>query len=149
MKLISKEFQSLSLKELYEIYKLRAEVFVVEQNCVYQDVDDKDLSAIHILLLDEIQQLIGYSRIVAPGLSYKEPSIGRVLIKKDFRRSNLGEKLMKYSINKSLELFKGQGITISAQSYLENFYNELGFESVGETYLEDGIPHIKMHYPQP
>ena len=117
MNFIIKEFSSLSAKELFEVYKLRSEVFVVEQNCAYQDVDHKDLSAIHVMMYnDEI--LIGYSRILPPFVSYKEPSIGRVVLKKEFRTKGLGKNLMKRSINKTRELFKDQAIVISAQTYL-------------------------------
>jgi ElaA protein len=140
-----KDFGTLSAKELFEIYKLRGEVFVVEQNCAYQDVDDLDLSAFHILMFQK-QELAGYCRIIPPGVHQKNPHIGRVVIKQRFRKKGSGKILMKYSINKTLELFKNQDIIISAQLYLFKFYTELGFNSEGSQYLEDNIPHIKMRY---
>ena len=140
-----KEFSALSTTELFEIYKLRSEVFVVEQNCAYQDVDDKDLSAFHLMLFED-DQLAGYTRILPPTVSYTEPSIGRVAVKKEFRTQGTGKILMKQSIKQSLELFNNQNIVISAQSYLLKFYTELGFTREGEEYLEDDIPHVKMKY---
>ena len=140
-----KEFSDLTTKELYEIYKLRSAVFVVEQNCAYQDVDEKDLKAWHLMLWSD-SQLIAYCRILGPSVSYPEPSIGRVLVAPAFRTKNLGKELMKYSITKTLELFKNQEIVISAQMYLLKFYTELGFRAEGEPYPEDEIPHIKMRY---
>src|SRR6185369_13467032 len=107
-----KQFEQLSTKELFEIYKLRSKVFVVEQNCVYQDIDEKDTTAFHVLMLDN-HLLLGYSRILPPGISYKEPSIGRVVVDKEFRGKESGKSLMKYSLNKTLELYKDQDIVIS------------------------------------
>jgi ElaA protein len=143
MNFIIKKFHELNAREIFEIYKLRSEVFVVEQNCAYQDVDDKDLVAIHVLLFKK-EILAGYSRILPPSVSYKEPSIGRVAVAKEFRGQEFGKMLMKESIHKVLELFKNQDIVISAQTYLIRFYKELGFEPEGEGYLEDEIPHQKM-----
>lgn len=140
-----KPFSDLTVNELFKIYKLRNEVFVVEQNCAYQDVDDKDLAAFHVMLWQGIQ-LSAYCRILAPGVSYAQPSIGRVAVATAFRKQNLGKELMKYSIHKTLELFNNQEIVISAQAYLIPFYTQLGFKSEGEQYPEDDIPHIKMRY---
>jgi ElaA protein len=145
MNFIIREFDKLSVKELFQLYRLRSEVFVVEQNCAYQDVDDKDLSAIHVLLYDE-DLLAGYCRILPPSVSYKEPSIGRVATSAQFRGKGLGKLLMKQSLTQTLELFKHQDVVISAQTYLIRFYKELGFKTEGEGYDEDGIPHIKMRY---
>ena len=140
-----KQFEQLSTKELFEIYKLRSKVFVVEQNCPYQDIDEKDTEAFHVLMLDN-HLLLGYSRILPPGISYKEPSIGRVVVDKEFRGNQSGKSLMKYSLNKALELYKNQDVVISAQLYLIRFYSELGFIKEGAEYLEDDIPHVKMRY---
>ena len=140
-----KQFDTLSTKELFEIYKLRSEVFVVEQNCAYRDVDEKDLFAYHVMAF-EANTLTGYCRILAPGQSYKEPSIGRVVLHPNFRNKGFGKDLMKYSMNKSFELFKNQELVISAQLYLLKFYTELGFKAEDKEYLEDNIPHIKMRY---
>lgn len=140
-----KQFDTLSIQELFEIYKLRSEVFVVEQNCAYQDIDEKDLFAYHVMVFEE-NTLAGYCRILPPGQSYKEPSIGRVVLHPHFRKKGLGKDLMKYSMNKSLELFKNQELVISAQLYLLKFYTELGFKAEDKEYLEDNIPHIQMRY---
>ncbi len=139
-----KDFNELSLNELYEILKLRAEVFIVEQNCPYLDLDDKDLKCKHILYYQN-QKLLAYSRIVPPGtFSSNNPSIGRVANHKSIRGKGIGKEIMKYSIQKCNELYPNQDIFISAQYYLLKFYNELGFTEEGEIYLEDEIPHIQM-----
>jgi ElaA protein len=145
MQLIIKNFEALSTTELHDIYTLRSRVFVVEQQCAYQDPDDKDPVAKHIMML-EGNLLIGYARLVPPETSYTEPSIGRVVVDKTYRDKGYGQTLMKYSINKTLEMYKDQDIVISAQAYLIEFYNHLGFFVEGESYLEDDIPHIKMRY---
>ncbi len=145
MEFTIKNFASLSTKELFEIYKLRSEVFIVEQNCAYQDVDEKDLSSFHVMMF-EGNQLIGYTRILPPGISYKEAAIGRVALRQECRKNGSGKTLMKYSINKTLELFKDQSVVISAQSYLIKFYTELGFLQEDKEYLEDDIPHVKMRF---
>lgn len=148
MDFITKVFKDLSVRELFEIYKLRSEVFVVEQNCAYQDVDDKDLDSLHTLFLDN-DCLIAYARIIPPSIKDKDVHIGRVVVNKDFRSKKFGQKLMNHNINKCLEMFKNEEIIISAQCYLIRFYNELGFEIEGQEYLEDNIPHIKMRYLKP
>ncbi|MBL7933368.1 MAG: GNAT family N-acetyltransferase [Bacteroidia bacterium] len=145
MNFLLKSFNDLSNLQIFQLYQLRAMVFVVEQNCPYQDVDDKDLEALHLMLYEN-DSLAAYCRILPPGLSYDEPSIGRVVVRKEFRRKKMGDQLMKQSIKLCLDLFKNQDIVISAQSYLKRFYNDLGFLEEGETYLEDDIPHIKMRY---
>jgi ElaA protein len=145
MQFFSKPFLRLSVTELYEAYALRGAVFVVEQNCPYQDPDDKDLKAVHVFMRqDEI--LAGYARILPPGVSYQEPSIGRVVVNKARRGQGAGQELMRYCLQQTQELFKGQDIVISAQLYLLRFYSDLGFVAEGETYPEDNIPHIKMRY---
>ena len=141
-----KSFDELGPHELYAILQLRNEVFVVEQNCAYQDVDDKDLKAYHLLMLSDDNKLVGYSRILPPGLSHKEPAIGRVVVDENFRGNASGKLLMQQSIHETLKLFKDQSIVISAQVYLLKFYTDLGFKPEGEQYPEDEIPHIKMRY---
>lgn len=136
-------FNELSVKQLHSIYYLRTKVFVVEQNCAYQDADEKDLKAFH-LLMNHQDTLIGYCRILPPGVSYPECAIGRVVIDPAYRKKKLGIELMKRSIQQAVELFDCQIIVISAQTYLLNFYGNLGFVPQGETYLEDDISHIKM-----
>ncbi|MCF3111757.1 GNAT family N-acetyltransferase [Niabella sp. CC-SYL272] len=136
-------FEQLSTTELYAILQLRAAVFVVEQASIYQDLDGKDFKALHLTGTDN-EQLIAYTRLLPPGISYKEPSIGRVVIAPSHRAYGLGRELMKRSINRCQEQFEQKSIRISAQLYLKNFYTSLGFEPVGVPYDEDGIPHIEM-----
>jgi len=138
-------FNKLTTEQLFNIYKLRSEVFIVEQNCAYQDVDDFDLSAHHILLLN-LDEIIAYARILPPNKNYPQPSIGRVLVEKDNRTKNIGKQLMTFCINQTKLLYPQQKIVISAQTYLVKFYNELGFTATNEEYLEDNIPHTKMFY---
>lgn len=143
MQYITKEFKQLTPFEIFSMYRLRSRVFVVEQQCAYQDVDEKDLKSVHVFLWKE-DNLVGYCRIIPPGISYKEPSIGRVVVEKAYRSKNTGRDLMKYALNKTAELFKEQDIVISAQTYLKKFYTDLGFKNEGAEYLEDDIPHVKM-----
>jgi ElaA protein len=138
-----KSFEELSKLELYKILRLRAEVFIVEQDCVYQDVDDKDQKALHVIL-KKSEEIIGYTRLFWPGDYFKEASIGRVVISKKERHNNYGSELMKASILSISEKMKEKKIKISAQTYLKNFYNNLGFLESGKEYLEDGIPHVAM-----
>ena len=138
-----KSFNELSTHELYVILQLRSEVFVVEQDCVYQDLDNKDLDAYHVLgILDK--EIVAYARIFKPGDYFLESSIGRIVVKKEFRKFQYGYKLVENSIQFIENNLQQNTILISAQSYLTKFYNSLGFTQVGEEYLEDGIPHIKM-----
>ena len=138
-----KRFNDLSIHELYVILQLRSEVFVVEQDCVYQDLDNKDQDAFHVLgVLDN--EIVAYARIFKPGDYFLESSIGRIVVKKEFRKFQYGYKLVENSIQFIENNLQQNTILISAQSYLTKFYNSLGFIRVGEEYLEDGIPHIKM-----
>ena len=138
-----KQFSELSLLELYQILQLRSEVFVVEQDCVYQDIDFKDPKALHILGFKN-DKIIAYTRIFKPGDYFKNASIGRVVVKESERKYGYGHELIKVSIKAVETEFKVQKITISAQLYLKKFYESHGFTQIGETYLEDGIPHIRM-----
>ena len=138
-----KPFTELSTNELYEMLQLRSEVFVVEQNCVYQDIDGKDQKAIHVLgYSDDI--LVAYSRLFKPKDYFEYASIGRVIVKESYRDQKLGHELMRVSIDAITTLFQETKITISAQLYLQKFYESHGFVVVGESYLEDDIPHIEM-----
>lgn len=138
-----KTFQQLTTNELYQLLQLRSEVFVVEQDCVYQDIDGKDQKALHCLgFKNEI--LVAYTRIFKPGDYFKQASIGRVVVVESERQHKYGYDIMKASIQAVKDYYNETTITISAQSYLKCFYNNLGFNAVGEEYLEDGIPHIKM-----
>lgn len=138
-----KSFEELSIYELYELLKLRSEVFVVEQDCVYQDLDNKDQHARHVLGFEE-NNLVAYTRLFKSGIYFKEASIGRVIVKKDFRSFGYGYDIMNASIKAINDEFDETTIRISAQSYLKKFYGSIGFNQRGEEYLEDGIPHVKM-----
>ena len=143
LNIIVKEFDELDTKELYELLRLRSEVFVVEQNCVYQDVDGKDNKAIHVLGIKNAN-IVAYTRIFKPGDYFKEASIGRVVVSKSVRKDGYGIDIMKASIKVIEDKYSKSSIRISAQKYLLKFYNSLGFIQEGEEYLEDGIPHIQM-----
>ena len=146
MNSIIKKFSELSAEEIYNILKLRSEVFVVEQNCVYQDIDEKDQKAIH-LFIEKNSEIIAYTRIFKKGDYYEEnPSIGRVVVSKKERGKNLGKEIMKKSIHYVKENMDEKKIELSAQKYLDKFYKELQFYSEGDDYLEDGIPHQRMFY---
>ena len=140
---VVKTFQELSPLEIYEVLRLRSEVFVVEQNCVYQDIDNKDQKAFHVLGFKE-NQLIAYSRIFDAGDYFDVPSIGRIVVQEKERQFKYGHKLVYTSIQFILQNFQEKNILISAQTYLTKFYNSHGFVQKGKEYLEDGIPHIKM-----
>ncbi|WP_418649289.1 GNAT family N-acetyltransferase [Tenacibaculum aestuariivivum] len=138
-----KKFTELTTSELYEILQLRSEIFVVEQNCVYQDIDGKDQNALHVLGIKN-KKIIAYTRIFNSGLYFKTPSIGRVVVNKNERKYGYGHSLLKTSIQAIIDNYNTNEITISAQVYLKKFYESHGFLKVGEGYIEDGIPHIKM-----
>ena len=139
----TKSFAELTTLELYHILRLRAEIFVVEQDCVYQDVDNKDQDSYHVMGYEN-DVLIAYARVVKPGVSYTEVSIGRVVVAFTQRQRKLGVDLMNESIRFIETNLGKQAIRISAQSHLEKFYGSLGFDATGKKYLEDGIPHIEM-----
>ena len=140
---VVKKFSELSIEELYQILRLRSEVFVVEQNCVYQDLDNKDQISVHIFIKEK-NEIVAYTRIFKSGDYYKNPSIGRVVVSKKKRGKELGKKIMISSIDYIQENLKGDKIELSAQKYLDKFYKDLGFYKIGEDYLEDGIPHQRM-----
>jgi len=141
--ILVKSFNNLSPAELYTILKLRNEVFVVEQNCPYQDTDDKDLKCEHLMLLQN-DELMAYARLVPPGVSYPQMSIGRVVTSPKARGTGAGRVLMNTAIEQCQNSFGKGPIQIGAQAYLLKFYGSLGFNPVGEIYDEDGIPHIHM-----
>jgi ElaA protein len=142
---IIKHFTELSPIEVYKILQVRNEVFILEQTCYYQDVDDRDIISHHVLVV-EGDELIGYARLLPKGISYDDYcSIGRVLVTKPYRTHAYGKVLMQKSIDFCLENFEGK-IKIGAQKYLEKFYSELGFTTCGAEYLEDAIPHLPMIY---
>ena len=143
MKIVLKHFHELTIQELYNILQLRSEVFVVEQNCIYQDIDGKDQKAVHIFI-KENKDVLAYSRVFNEGEYFENPSIGRVVVKKEKRGTELGKKIMVEGAKYIKETFTNKKIEISAQKYLKDFYGELGYEFTGNEYLEDGIPHIRM-----
>lgn len=146
MDFIIKHFKDLSVNEFYEIAKARFEVFVVDQKIVEeQDFDDKDKQCYHIFLYDN-DKIIAYSRIVPKGVSYKEASIGRVLVLKEHRRKGIAEEMLKQCTEFIDRELNETQITLSAQNYVRNLYESVGFKAVGEVYDEAGIPHIKMKY---
>ena len=138
-----KKFDELTPFELYAAIRLRNEVFVVEQNCVFQDADNKDQGCFHLLGFEK-EELIAYTRLVPPAHIYKEPSIGRVVTSPGIRHAGAGRELMKKSIECVYDLFGKQTIKIGAQLYLKKFYESLGFIQTGSSYLEDDIEHIYM-----
>jgi ElaA protein len=138
-----KRFNELSTIELYKILQLRSEVFVVEQNCVYQDIDGKDQKALH-LIGEYNSKTVAYARLFQAGDYFENASIGRVVVGTDYRDKKWGHELMQQAIAGIEEYFHTTKITISAQLYLQKFYESHGFVTTSETYLEDNIPHIEM-----
>jgi ElaA protein len=143
IKWICRQFSDLTPNELYSILQLRNEVFVVEQNCVYQDCDDNDQLSHHFMGWQQ-NKLVAYTRLIPAGITYEEISIGRVVTSPSIRRTKIGKELMLRSIDKIHELFGNSPIKIGAQLYLKHFYESLGFIQCSQIYLEDGIKHIKM-----
>jgi len=141
--IITKTFSELDTEDLYQILRLRSEVFVVEQDCVYQDIDNKDQNAIHLYYIEN-NQIVAYTRIFKAGDYYENPCIGRVVVSKKNRGNDLGKKIMIDSMEYIKQNIKGEKIELSAQKYLDKFYKDLGFYKIGEDYLEDGIPHQRM-----
>jgi ElaA protein len=138
-----KAFENLSVNELYDILRLRSEIFVVEQNCVYLDPDGKDKLAVH--LFGEFEgKIVAYSRLFKPGISFDNSSIGRVTVDINFRDRKWGHDLMRESIAGIKSHFGESKITIGAQLYLKKFYESHGFVQTSEMYMEDDIPHIEM-----
>lgn len=138
-----KHFNDLTPAELYKIIRLRNEIFVVEQNCVYQDADNKDIYCFHQMMYKD-GELVAYARLVPPGLSYEEMSIGRVVTSKLVRGTGMGKIVMIAAINSCYKVYGKKGIRISAQLYAKPFYASLGFTETGNIYDEDGIEHIEM-----
>lgn len=138
-----KTFNELTTTELYNILKERTDVFVVEQHCPYPEVDGKDVQSYH-LFKEEKGEIIAYLRILPPGVSCIEVSIGRVLVKKEYRGQKLAKQILKESLRFITDELKEKTVKIQAQEYLRDFYRSFGFEVISETYLEDGIPHIDM-----
>ena len=140
-------FGSLSADQLHRILGLRAEVFVLEQNCAYVDPDAKDRVSHNLWAEDSQGQVAAVARVVPPGTSYPEPSIGRVATSSSVRGTGLGRELMRRALLEAERLYPGKELVISAQCYLEGFYADFAFVPEGEAYEEDGIPHIQMRKP--
>jgi ElaA protein len=143
MEFTFKHFTELTVDELYDILKLRSEIFVVEQDCVYNDLDGHDKNATH-QFLKKNGEIVAYSRLLQPGSRFADYSIGRVVVKESERGTGLGIRMMEEAKQYILNVWKGERIKISAQKYLQKFYEDLGFFVVTDEYLEDGIPHFGM-----
>ncbi len=145
MQSICKTFDELTLDEFYQITALRIAVFVVEQNCIYHELDGKDQSAYHLFIRDpETAKIIAYARIFSPGSYFSEAAFGRVVVHPNYRKKNIGRFLIKEVIDFIETRLKSKTIKISAQTYLKNWYESFGFEQSSDPYLDDGIPHIDM-----
>lgn len=144
---VLKDFPELTLQEFYDMMVLRQEVFIVEQDCPYLDADGKDLKSHHLFGWDADNKLVAYLRIVKPGVSYEEASLGRIVSSLSVRRTGVGKLLMEESIKQVKKLYGKVPLRISAQSYLLPFYGKFGFVPVGQEYLEDDIPHTQMYRP--
>jgi ElaA protein len=143
MELVVKHFRELSAAELFEIYKLRVSVFVVEQNCPYQEVDDADTEAFHLYLKDD-DDICAYLRVLPKGITHDEVSLGRVISLR--RRCGIGTQIVKAGIQTAKEQFGADKIVLNAQTYARKLYENLGFLQCGDEFLEDEIPHIPMVY---
>tara|TARA_R110000772_G_scaffold40738_6_gene95157 strand:+ start:28 stop:468 length:441 start_codon:yes stop_codon:yes gene_type:complete len=144
MEILEKKFEELTIFELHDLLQLRNEVFVVEQDCVYQDLDGKDPKALHIIGKKE-GKVVAYTRCFEPGIYFEEASIGRVVVESEQRKYGYGHLIMQASIKAIKTHYNAETIKISAQTYLRKFYESHDFSQVGEGYLEDGIPHIAMN----
>ncbi|MCU4174436.1 GNAT family N-acetyltransferase [Carboxylicivirga sp. N1Y90] len=143
MQTIIKSFEELTTTELYELLKLRAEIFVVEQDCVYNDLDNNDQIAHHLMIIED-DLIVGYARMLNVGTRFPKASIGRLVVAKEARFKGIARKVMTEAANWMKENWELDSIHISAQKYLKAFYGSLGYEIVTEEYLEDGIPHLGM-----
>lgn len=140
-----KAFKDLSVEELYQILQLREDVFVVEQNCIYHDIDGIDKNCYHLFIIDQkSKEIISYARLVPANIKFDVPSIGRVISNKNYRGLGLGKALISKAMEETKQLYKTDVIKISAQTYLFNFYSSLGFKAISEAYDEDGIEHVDM-----
>ena len=143
---VLKKYKELTTNEFHNILQLRINVFVVEQNCPYPELDGKDKLAYHFFATadENSEQVVAYTRIFKPGDYYDKAAIGRVVVHADYRKEKLGHTLIKKSIEQIDQLFKTSEIKIGAQTYLKKFYEAHGFKKIGADYIEDGIPHIYM-----
>lgn len=146
METVTKTFEELSIHELHNLLELRSEVFVVEQDCVYQDIDGKDPKALHVLGFVD-NKIVAYTRCFPPGVYFDKAAIGRVVVAMEHRKAKLGHEIMKASMEAIKKHYNTENVKLSAQEHLRKFYETHGFQQVGEGYLEDGIPHIAMVSP--
>lgn len=144
MKWVLKTFNELTIEEFHDILQLRINVFVVEQDCPYPELDNLDKKAFHFFGLTDENKVVAYTRIFKPGDYYQQAAIGRVVVHQNHRKDGLGYELMNNSIRQVKDLFDTTEIKIGAQTYLKRFYESLGFRKIGTDYIEDGIPHIYM-----
>jgi len=149
MQWILKKFHNLTVDEFHDILQLRINIFIVEQNCPYPELDDKDKIAFHLFGINKENKIIAYTRIFKPGDYYKEAAFGRVVVHQDYRNQKTGFQLVEQTIIEIHKLFGNTNIKIGAQTYLNNFYQSFGFYQVGDDYIEDGIPHIHMLINRP
>lgn len=139
------KFDDLTPREVHDIFQARVDVFVIEQNCPFQDLDGTDPDSWHLIGRSASGgPVLAYCRLVPPGVKFAEPSIGRVLTTRKVRRTGAGRELMREALARAAALWPGKAIRIGAQLRLERFYEELGFAKCSEPYLEDGIPHVEM-----
>lgn len=141
---VCQPFQALTVQHLYALLQLRSQVFVVEQACVFQDLDGADADCVHLMALNAQEQVLAAVRLVPAGLKFAEASIGRVVTAPEARATGLGHALMQRAVTELHTLWGVQPIRIGAQAHLQGFYARHGFETVGEPYMEDGIPHVEM-----
>ncbi len=141
-----KNFESLSKMELHDLLRLRVDIFIVEQDCPYPEIDGKDPECYHVLGKNKSGSIVAVARIAPAGLIYEETSIGRVVTKKALRGSGIGSELMKQSMKFCKEKLEAATIKIAAQKYLEDFYTNLGFKTISDVYLWDGIEHVDMRF---
>ena len=144
MQWILKKFNDLTVNEFHDILQLRINIFIVEQNCPYPELDNKDKIAFHLFGIDKNNKIIAYTRIFKPGDFYKEAAFGRVVVHEEYRNQKIGSQLVKETIIETHKLFGNINIKIGAQTYLKDFYQSFGFQQVDDDYIEDGIPHIHM-----
>ena len=144
-KIIIKKFNELTVDELYNILKLRCDVFVVEQNCVYREIDGKDKNSLHFMLKEK-EDIVAYIRILPKNMSYETVSLGRVVVASTARGKHYASEIVQAGIEYIVNVWKEKEITIGAQVYLIKFYESLGFREISDHYLEDGIPHVDMRY---
>ena len=143
LKIVAKPFSAVTVEELYAILQLRSEVFVIEQECIYQDLDGKDTRAIHVIgYYNDV--FVAYLRCFPSNAYFIDASIGRVVVRKEYRKLKFGYAMLNFAKKYIHEHFKTRTIKISAQAHLSKFYEKIGFQSKGELYLEDGIPHVCM-----